>query len=180
MRSPPFRSLLVGLTVAVIGTGVARAQTSTSLADLNRLAGTTSTVIVTDTAGRDFRGRITDASESRLTLRSGHETRTIPAQAIRSVRLRQEDSRINGTVLGAAVVGGLESLMFLDNECRDDPVCYQACAVYSGIGALAGFGIDSLIHRSVVLYSAAPAKPVVTLSPFVLRGRSGVRVLIAF
>ena len=72
--------------------------------------------------------------------------------------------------------------MFLDNECRDDPACYTALAVYAGIGALAGLGIDALIHRDVVVYTAPPpsAQRAFTVAPFVARGRSGVRSTITY
>jgi hypothetical protein len=183
MTSARFRSGFLGLTMAMIGASVTSAQSPvSSIAELNRLGDTKTKVIVIDTAGREFRGRIAHASEAQLSLRIGQEIRSLPAEAVRSVRVRREDSGINGALIGAALSGGLASLMFLDNECRDDPVCYKATAVYTGIGALAGFGIDALIHGSVVVYSAAIPSPqlVVTLSPLVVRGRTGVRLLVAF
>ena len=61
-------------------------------------------------------------------------------------------------------------------------MCYKAVAIYAGIGALAGVGIDALIHGSVVVYTArAPGAPhVLTMAPIVARGRNGVRLMFAF
>ena len=85
-------------------------------------------------------------------------------------------------LIGAAAGGGLSSLMFLDNECRDDPVCYTALAVYAGLGALAGLGIDALIHRDIVVYTAPSlsAQRAYIVAPLLERGRNGVRLTIAF
>ena len=52
----------------------------------------------------------------------------------------------------------------------------------AGIGALAGLGIDALIHGEVVVYTASPpvSRRGVTVAPLAARGRSGVRLTIAF
>lgn len=183
MRSARLRSGFLGLTVAMMWASATDAQpVASSLAELQGLGRAKSEVTVTDTQGQEFRGRIADASESRLSLRIGSEIRRFDKAEIRSVRVRKEDSLANGALIGAAVAGGLTSLQFLDNECRDDPVCYKAVAVYAGIGALAGVGIDALIHGNVVVYTApAPGAPhTVTLVPTIARGRKVVRLMIAF
>jgi hypothetical protein len=183
MRSARLRSGFLGLTVVMMWASAADAQpVAPSLAELNGLGQVKSNVTVTDTNGREFRGRIADASESLLSLRIGSEIRRFDKAEVRSVRVRTEDSLANGALIGAAVAGGLTSLQFLDNECRDDPACYEALTVYAGIGALAGLGIDALIHGNVVVYTApAPgAHHMLTVAPMVARGRKGVRLTIAF
>lgn len=183
MRFSQFRSRLFALVFALTCASFASAQpAASSLEDLKILENTNSRVTVTDTSGREFRGTVVDASDSLLSLRIGSAIRRFAAAEVRSVRVRKEDSLVNGALIGAAVGGGLTSLMFLDNECRDDPACYAAVAVYAGAGALAGLGIDALIHRSVVLYTApAPGtRRVFTVAPLLVRGRNGVRLSIAF
>ncbi len=181
MRPARFRRGMLGLALTLAWASGADAQgLASSLAELAEL-GHTKTVIVTDTTGREFRGTMADASESLVSLWIGSQVRSFAAADIRSVRTRKEDSLANGALIGAALGGGLTSLQFLDNECRDDPVCYETTAVYAGLGALAGLGIDALIHASVVVYSApSGAGPSVTAAPVVANGRRGVRVTVAF
>jgi hypothetical protein len=54
-------------------------------------------------------------------------------------------------------------------------------AVYAGIGGLAGLGIDALLHRDDVVYTAPPAGAQrLTVAPLLARGRNGVRLTIVF
>jgi hypothetical protein len=178
-----FRSGFLSVAFALMAATAASAQpAASSLEELKILGNTNSHVTVTNTKGQEFRGTIADASQSRLSLRIGSEIRQFEAADVRSVRVRREDSLVNGALIGAAVWGGGTSLMFLDNECHDDPVCYEAVAVYAALGALAGLGIDALIHRNFVAYTApAPgAQRVLTVAPIVARARKGVRLTFAF
>jgi len=171
------------LMVASMSAGTVRAQEVVSTFDeLRPLQSANATVIVTDTNGQRFRGTIADASRTAVSLRMGSAIRQFAAANIRSIDVRRDDSLGNGTVIGAAVGGGLSSLIFLDNECHHDAACYTAVAVYTGIGALAGLGIDALIHRSVPVYKAPGpgAPPVVRIAPLVSAGRTGVRLTVAF
>lgn len=182
MKSTRLRAGLLGLAFAMVSATVGAQPVAPSLAELKGLASAESRVTVTDTKGQEFRGTIVDASESMLSLRIGRDIRRFDAPDVRSVRVRKEDSLANGALIGAAVGGGLTSLSVLDNECRDDPACYVAVAVYAGIGALAGLGIDALIHGTVVAYSAPPpgARHLFTVAPMVTRGRTGVCLTLAF
>jgi hypothetical protein len=172
--------LLVAAGHALLWGSTAAAQPpSSSLEDLERLA--PARVVLTDRQDREVRGTIVDASESALSLRVAGVVRQFPIDEIRSVRLTRPDSRNNGTLIGAAVGGGLTSLIFLDNECRDDPVCYQTVAVYAGIGAVVGFLVDTLIQQEVVVYRGrSAAGPVVAVSPIARRRGTGVRLTVAF
>jgi hypothetical protein len=182
----PLRTVLAPLTLslAILRAGAVEAQTpASSLGDLKPLAMTRSTVFVSDTQGRTFRGTIAAVSESGLALRIGDTIRQFAVIDVGSVRVRKADPLVNGALIGAATSGGLVSLMFLDNECHDDPACYQAVAAYAGIGALAGLAIDALNRRSVVVYSrpSSPAtRHVFTLTPMIQNGLKGVRVRVDF
>jgi len=180
MTTVRFRSALVNLALAVTSAGVASAQPAASLEDL-KLVKTATRVTVVDMQSGRFQGTIADASESLLLLRIGSEIRRFEAAEIRSVHIRKEDSLVNGTLLGAAVGGGLTSLLFLDNECRDDPVCYKAVVVYAGLGAVAGLAIDALIHGTTVIYDAASrSQRPIRVVPMTGGGRRGIGVMIRF
>jgi len=157
-------------------------QPASSLEELKVLQTTNSSVTVTDTKGQEFRGSVTDATAAQLSLRMGKTTRQFAAADIRSVRVRKEDSLGNGALIGLAVGGGLASLIFLDNECHDDPECYMVVAFDAGLGTLVGLGIDALIHRHQVVYTAPAkgARPAATVTPLVARGKAGVRLTIGF
>jgi len=181
MATDRLRSALVHLALVVTSAGVASAQPAVaSLEDLKSLESATRVTVV-DMQLRRFRGTIADASESLLLLRIGSETRRIEVSEIRAVHIRKEDSLVNGTLLGAAVGGGLTSLLFLDNECRDDPICYKAVVAYAGLGALAGLAIDALIHGTTVIYDAASrSQRPLRVVPMAGGGRRGIGVMIRF
>jgi hypothetical protein len=178
-----FRSEMLGpvLVLAWASGAAAQPAASSSLEGLKALLPPHSKVTVTDAQGHEFRGTIDEASESGLSLRSADAIRRFVAREVRSVRVRTNDSLVNGALIGAAVSGGLSSLIFLDNECHTDPVCYQAVAVYAGLGAAAGLGIDVLIHDHVVVYTARPrVQNRLVVAPIVARGGKGVRLTISF
>jgi len=183
MTSTWFRSgmLCPVLLLAWASGTAAQPAASSSLDRLKAVVPAHSKVTVTDTQGQEFRGTIADASESGLSLRISGAIRRFEVTEVRSVRVRTNDSLVNGALIGAAVGGGLSSLMFLDNECHTDPVCYQAVAVYAGLGAVAGLGIDALIHGHAVIYTARPrAQNRLAVAPIVARGGKGVRLTLSF
>jgi hypothetical protein len=155
---------------------------ASSLDDLRPLTRETTHAIVTDRNNQRFRGTIAEASASALVLRIGGTMRRFAAEDVQSVRIRKRDSPWNGGLIGALVGGGLTSLIFLDNECRDDPACYKAVGAYAGVGALVGVGIDALIRSHIVIYTAgtAPAPRAVGVAPIVGRGLKGARVTVRF
>jgi hypothetical protein len=182
MRRRQLSSVLLGVMLTVTCAASVLAQpVASSLADLKTLANAKKAT-VTDAKGYDFRGTITDASDSLLTLRIGSETRQFAVSEIRLVRVQRGDSPLNGALIGAAIAGGLTSLIFLDNECRDDPACYKTLAAYAGVGALAGLGIDALIHRTVVVYTARSrgAAGPFAVTPLITPERKGMRLIVMF
>jgi len=181
VKTDRVRAVTLGATLALAWASMAGAQTSVaSLEDLQAL-GSAKTVTVIDTHAQKFQGTIADASESVLWLRIGNQIRRFQAAEIRTVNVRKEDSLKNGALLGAAVSGGLSSLMFLDNECRDDPVCYKALGVYTAAGALVGLAIDAMIHGTTVVYRARSQPPhLVSVVPIAGGGRRGVELTIRF
>lgn len=177
-----FRSGILGAIFALAWANLAGAQPATAaLEELGVLADTASTVIVTDRDGRELRGTIANASGSLLSLRRGRVIYDFQIEEVRSVRVRKEDPLGNGAVIGALVGGGSVAPIFLDNECRDDPMCYASVGVWAGVGALAGLGLDALVRDEVVVYPAAPRpSQALRVGPIGGRGRKGVRLTIAF
>jgi hypothetical protein len=173
--------LLTAILVGVAASAAAAQPAAESLDELKALAGG-STVTVTDRAGRTFRGTIAEASAGELRLRVGADIRRFAAADVGAVRVRARDSLANGALIGALVGGGLTALVFLDNECRDDPACYQAVAAYAGVGAAVGLGADALIRDELLLYAAPreTAPLALTVAPILGPSRTGLRIRLAF
>jgi hypothetical protein len=167
--------MLGSAILLLISTAAGAQPVATTFDQLQRLA-SDRTVIVTDGTGHRFRGRLATVTESQLCVQIRPGLRCFDAPDVATVRVRNEDSLANGAFIGAAVGGGLTSLIFLDNECRDDPSCYGAVAFYGGVGAAAGLIVDALIHSSTVVYTANRG-PTVTLRPM---GLKGLRLTILF
>ena len=181
----PMRTLRMAaaLTFAAMCPVTASAQQAvSSLDELKVLQSTNSPVTVTDTSGHEFRGTLVDASHAGVSLRIGGKTQPFAAADVRTVRVRKEDSLANGALIGLAVSAGLTSLIFLDNECRDDASCYLGVAFDSLLGTLAGTAIDALVHRHVVVYTApgSGGRSSFTVAPVTTRTSAGLRVTFAF
>src|SRR5687768_4820878 len=103
-----FRSGMLGPVLVLAWAGGAAAQpAASSLEQLKALVPAHSKVTLTDTQGHEFRGTIDDASESGLSLRIAGAIRRFDAADVSTVRVRKNDSLVNGALIGAAVTGGL-------------------------------------------------------------------------
>ena len=171
-------SMMLGFALLALAATAAHAQPIATTLDALQQLGSRRFVTITDGTGHEFRGTMTDVSGSRLCLQLRTGVRCFDAVDVDAVRVRKDDSLVNGALIGAAVGGGLTSLIFLDNECRTSPVCYGAVAFYSGVGAAAGLVVDALIHGSLKVYEAPSRKgAALTVGPL---GPKGVRLTILF
>ena len=100
MRSAQFRSGLLGVMVGLMCASAAGAQQVLSLEELKILGNTNTRITVTDRNGREFRGTVADASETLLSLRIAGAIHRFAAGDVRSVRVRKEDSLIDGALIG--------------------------------------------------------------------------------
>lgn len=172
---------LGGVLLVAAGTAALAQPVYSSLEELKALVPAASTVKVTDSMGHERKGKLTSVTADALTLRTGDVLLTLEAGDVRRVRVRKEDSVLNGALYGAAIGGGLSSLIFLDNECWGDSDCVAYVAINTAFGAFIGMGVDALIHGYRVAYMAqAPAGPSVTVAPFVSPEARGVQVRVAF
>ena len=133
--------------------------------------------------GTRIRGRSHGgADEIQLVIDTGDNERALPADELREVRRRAKDSIVNGAIIGAAIGGGLTSLLYLDNECRGDPACAKAVVVYAVIGAAAGAGIDALIRANRVVYHRSGGRVSWSVTPAVSvdQRRAGVHLSIGY
>ena len=143
------------------------------------------TIWVTDAQGREVKGRILSLSTDALTLEGGRP-RSFGAPDVSAIQVRRNDSLANGALIGLGVGSGLTLVACLaDTEAREAGWCAAAAAVYGGIGAGIGVGIDALIPGKKILAYRAPAPsgaPPARLSiaPVVTPRAKGVAVSFAF
>jgi hypothetical protein len=116
---------------------------------------------VTNTTGREVRGRLERLSSDELVLKaSGLETFAAPD--IRRVRVRDRDSLKNGTLIGLAVAGGMGTAWCIgaiaddsgDIDARVE--CAEGFIVFPGLGALIGLAVDAVIPGKVRVVYQAP------------------------
>ncbi len=179
------RSILLGTALAA-SVSTARAQgVASNLRELQLLVRPGETVTVTDARGREVEGRIETLSPSLLALsgRSGpHEwTET----DIVSVRQRKSDSLGNGALIGLAVGGGIGlagGIAASQDEPNESGWIVFGMALYGGIGAGIGVGIDAMIRDEYVIFqpASAPPRTEVRLVPLLTPKRQGLLVSVAF
>ena len=140
---------------------------------------------VTDAQGREVKGRILSLSTDEVTLEGGSR-RSFGAPDVSTIQLRRNDSLANGALIGLGVGGGLTLVACLVSvDSSDAGWCAAAAAVYGGIGAAIGVGIDALIPGKKILAYRAPAAPGsaaarLSIAPVVTTRAKGVVVSFAF
>ncbi len=135
------------------------------------------TVSVTEASGARVSGTITGLSQSGMSLRVGRAVRDLSAADVAVVRQRQQDSLANGAKWGLGV-GAAVGLVGC-GSCHIGPGLAMA-AVYGGIGAGIGVGIDALVKSDVVLYQRRDSRVRITAAPQLAKSHQGVTVSIKF
>ncbi len=161
------RARAVLLVVAGFLSTAAAASAQDPAASFDALAGRIEVgqrIWVTDTAGREVRGRLERLSSDALVLKaSGLETFAAPD--VRRVRARARDSLKNGTLIGLGIGASLGTAWCIgaiadDSGDIDAPVeCAEGFTVFPALGALIGLAVDAVIPGKVrVVYQAPPSQ----------------------
>ena len=137
------------------------------------------TVRVTDGAGEEVRGTITDLSPSSLALRVGGTRRTFLETDIAAIHQRRNDSLANGAKWGFVIGAGLGVLggIALAQEYESGgggafiPILGL---VYGSIGAGAGAGIDAMSPSEQAIYARRGAPSKAGVRPGLTLRRSGI------
>lgn len=115
-------------------------------------------------------------TDDELALEADGSVRSWTPSQVRQIRRRMGDSVLNGALIGGAIGGGIGSLSYLDNECREEPGCIAG--VLAGAAMCAGIGavIDAFIRGDRVIYEA-PAGSDTSRMRVTLGGGKGRAVL---
>ena len=143
------------------------------------------TIWVTNAEGREVKGTILSLAADELTL-EGRTGRSFGAPDVATITVRRADSLRNGALIGLGIGSGLVLVGCLANaESGDAGWCVLGAAIYGGIGAGIGVGIDALIPgKKLVAYRApgspGPAPARLSIAPVVTPRAKGVAVSYAF
>jgi hypothetical protein len=141
------------------------------------------TVYVTDSAGREHRGMLFDLSASQLVLESGGKRQDFPAGQVAAISWRAPDPLRNGALIGMGIGAGSVGILALTDCSGCGPYVLGAMAVYGGIGAAIGTGIDAITPgKKVRVYKGAGDKPAAALSlaPILSARRKGLAATVRF
>jgi hypothetical protein len=141
-------------------------------------------VRVTDASGREVVGRIADLGPSSLALLADGARRDFTEKEISTIRQRRSDSVANGALWGlgiGAAVGLLGGVAIASSEEDAVALIPIITAVYGGIGAGIGVGVDALISSEQVIYARrAGTSARIRLGPVLTSNRRGVALSVHF
>lgn len=149
-----------------------------SFQNLRRTLKVGQTVRVTDTSGRQTKGKVAEVSASSLVISTGFQTpekRTFAQDAI--TEIRASDPWWNGMLIGAGI--GMSPLFFGVDPSEQTTRAYIT-TISVGLGAAIGAVLDALTGSREVLYVSPQQRSDLTLSPVLGKDRQGVLVSVRF
>ena len=165
----------------------ARAQEARSFEQLQLLVKAGDRIFVTDPTLNTFEGRIAGLPTSSLRVTVNGTSRDLSETDIFEIRQWRHDSLKNGAVIGAGVGLGL-GIAFAIAICQDS---WNGCgggevlaglALYSGIGAGIGVGVDALMpsKQRVFIGGTRTSSNRITVMPILNRSRKGITLGLSF
>jgi hypothetical protein len=181
------RALIV-LVLCVAAPAAAGQGIATTFQELRLLVRPGDHVTVTDVNGRDVSGKIKDLSASSLALTVDGQPREWRETEVATIRQRRGDSLANGAWIGLGIGAGLAAVgiaVAFSSEDYDGDVNFGEAvlvtAMYGGLGAAIGTGIDALItRRQVIFETRSPSGIAFQFAPLLTPTRAVARVSIGF
>jgi hypothetical protein len=145
-----------------------------------------STIFVVDNNGTEFVGRLLRVDPSSLTISTSEGEQSFTEERITEI-FRRGDSVASGAKIGAVVGAILGGLLQKDMGCGALLDAYKPCsvgeyaatmAVFGGMGAGIGVGIDALFHGRTRIYPGKNGRvwPAVTVAPDASLNHAGIVV----
>lgn len=199
MRSKWLSSRLLILLALIVALEATPALAQTRVATLDALRDGVApgdSVSLVQTNGVSVTGRLLRVCDTDLVVRTvtrqepGQPRRrldmTIPLNTIQSLE-RPRDSSRNGTLIGAGIGAGFVGVMFvravaIDRNEIDEwaPIYLAYGALFTGLGALLGWAVDSGNSKPHARYDAPPSETTkVRVVPLLSRGR-GMALAVSF
>lgn len=179
--------MMLGLCM-VVPLAAAAQGIANSYQELRLLVRAGDTVTVTDNGGQQVSGRITDLSASSLALMVDGRPRQFAESEVATISQRRGDSLANGALIGLVIGAALPAIglvVAVNRDDYDDDVSggevAAIIAVYGGLGAAVGVGIDALITRRMVIFERRSTSGVTfAIAPLVGPARVAARLSIGF
>ena len=175
-RSPAPAALLLSSALLIGSPGIAGAQTpAASFDELKPRLQPGASVVITDAAGGQVRGKVTAVSGTSLNVLSQGKPRTFAPGEVGLITSRQRDSLWNGLLIGAAA-GTAPAIYWAiadPNECTG--LCMDDLLVGVSVGTAIGLAVDAAMKKNVVVFRAP-----LTIAPVVSPRRAGVGLTISF
>jgi hypothetical protein len=179
----------------MIGTSPTLAQVQiATLDELRRELSPGDVISLVQTTGDSVRGRLVRVADTALDIRTEtrqvtgtqHVAITVPLGTIRSLE-RPRDSSRNGVLIGAGIGAGVSLGIFVHAAAVDyneidewGPLYLAMGAVYTGVGALVGWAIDSAHSKPHVRFNAPTAQTMrIRVAPLLAR-RKGMALVLSF
>lgn len=156
------------------------AQQATSFEQLQVLVKRGDKVYITDSNGKTTEERIESLSNSLLRVTRKGVGRDLTQADVFEIRQWRGDSVKNGAVAGLATGLGFGALIFLDQECTCTGEKLGVMAIWGGIGAGIGVGIDALIPHKKTIFSNTQTARKLSFKPIVSRTSKGGSVSLRF
>jgi hypothetical protein len=182
MHPVSWKCVAVVLCVAILPASASAQGIAKTLDELRLLTRPGDTVTVADGSGTEVSGRITTMSPASLVVQVNGATREWKESEIVTIRQRRGDSLANGAWWGLGIGAGLIGIAIAVEGVEDGDAGYAAgaVAVYGGLGAAVGVGIDALITRKYVIFERPATSARWHVAPIVSRQSQGARVTFRF
>jgi len=118
--------------------------------------------VTQSTSGQELRGFLVDLSPTTLAMLVNGERVEVPLERVLRIE-GGNDSVKDGAAYGAAIAGGMTALMCAQGV--ELQYCLPAAVVYTGLGALAGAGVDALHKGRTTIYSKPPPAVSLVVAP---------------
>lgn len=140
-------------------------------------------ISVTDTTGRELKGRISSLSSTSLALLIDGTRRDLSESDITTIRQNRQDSVADGAKWGLGIGAGLglaAGVALASGDGTASPLIPILAMVYGGLGAGVGAGLDALMMSNQVIYYKPNSAARLSISPLVTRERKGVLFSVGF
>ena len=178
-------TLFVMASLLFLASPNAAAQEAQSFEQLKLLVKPGDKIYVTDSSGIITKGKVGGLTTSTLSLLADKKTLDLAEKDVSRIRQWRHDSLKNGTLIGLGVGVGLGlvgTIAFCHDgwaDCGGEQVA--VVAIWGGIGAGIGVGIDALIPSKQTVYiGPRTASNRIKIRPVVDRHRKGAAVAFSF
>lgn len=145
-------------------------EATTSFDELGHLVQGGDTISITDTKGRDIRGKLEGLTSSSLTLMVDGQSQHFETSHVNTIRERHFDSLENGALWGFGAGAGTGSAL---GVLADGAVHPFFSLLFGAIGSGIGVAVDAAIQGEHTIYARPPDKSVPASGHRHPAGRSG-------